>query len=92
MIPALIGIYQIYNIKTNRQETLDLFYKEQQEKKTSLEQSYANILKELAEKVAKKDQEVQKIAEKVDKNFNPNLPDCPKLKNRTHIRHRKVII
>lgn len=80
-----LAILQVNNLKVDREKKLEQFYQQQNQKKIDLEKTYEQIKKEQAEQQAKEEREAQKIAEEIDKNFNANLPDCSKLKNRINI-------
>lgn len=80
-----LGAFQINNLHTQREEALNLFLKQQEDKKRNLDTTYQDQLKEIADQQAKEHLETQKLAEKIDKDFNPTLPSCSKLENRVNI-------
>lgn len=85
LLVILLGLYQTYNLKRSREAALAHFYSQQQQKKAELANVYENLIEEQRQKEAEEHKKAQELAEEVDKNFKPNLPDCSRLENRVNI-------
>lgn len=78
---SVFVIYQIYNInkiKSDREKSLDNFYRQQQEERAYLDRTYQRV----RQANFKNQQNQNRLLEEIDKTIKFSQPECSKLQNR----------